>query len=229
MNAHAVCAVFDMDDTLYLERDYVRSGFQAVGRLARERLRIDDFGELAWSRFEQGQRTKIFDAVLQECSRPADDSIIAEFVALYRSHQPEIRLAEDVPGVLAALRIHANLALITDGFPETQRRKMDALGLHEWFDVLIVTDELGVEHRKPHPRAFDEVASLYPRANSFVYVGDNPAKDFQAPYAKGWKSIRIRRPLGLHASVENPVPPVDAQIKDFSELSSAIFSPERLA
>ena len=40
-----VCVVFDVDDTLYLERDYVRSGFRAVGVWASRWLGLSGFAE----------------------------------------------------------------------------------------------------------------------------------------------------------------------------------------
>ena len=49
--------VFDLDDTLYLERDYVLSGLGAVGRWARNALGIDGLGEMMRARFEAGWRS----------------------------------------------------------------------------------------------------------------------------------------------------------------------------
>ena len=37
------CVAFDLDDTLYLERDYVRSGFWAVGRWIESHVAVTDF------------------------------------------------------------------------------------------------------------------------------------------------------------------------------------------
>lgn len=38
----------------------------------------------------------------------------------------------------------------------------------------------------------------------FVYVADNPGKDFIAPKELGWGAIRVRRPGGLHENVDGP-------------------------
>ena len=37
--------VLDIDDTLYLERDYVRSGFKCVGEWVNDRLGLSEFSE----------------------------------------------------------------------------------------------------------------------------------------------------------------------------------------
>ena len=60
--------VFDLDDTLYLERDFVVSGFREVahvlGRLiGTEEIRVFRF---MWSLFENGSRGKIFNQALRE-------------------------------------------------------------------------------------------------------------------------------------------------------------------
>ena len=47
-------AVFDVDDTLYLERDYVRSGFHAVATWAEETLDVTGVFDTAWGLFLAG-------------------------------------------------------------------------------------------------------------------------------------------------------------------------------
>ena len=54
-----------MDDTLYLERDYVWSGFRSVGEWARRRLGIPDLADVAWDAFVNGARGTIFNLALQ--------------------------------------------------------------------------------------------------------------------------------------------------------------------
>ena len=63
MNLHGFTLVFDVDDTLYLERNYVRCGFEAAGAHA-ERLGISRFYETAWQVFERGARGNVFDLSL---------------------------------------------------------------------------------------------------------------------------------------------------------------------
>ena len=59
------CVVtFDLDDTLYLERDFVRSGFAAVGAWLATERGVRGFEACAWRLFEAGRRGDIFDRVL---------------------------------------------------------------------------------------------------------------------------------------------------------------------
>src|SRR5262245_8923381 len=107
--------VLDIDDTLYLERDYVRSGFEAVGRYARRELRIEDFADRAWAAFESGTRGTIFDDVLNDCVARADDALITELVARYRTHTPTIGLVDDARDALGRWHGTVALAAVTDG------------------------------------------------------------------------------------------------------------------
>jgi putative hydrolase of the HAD superfamily len=191
--------VFDVDDTLYLERDYVRSGFHAVGEVARERLGIANFADAAWELFESGARGDIFDRVLRKGGFAPAPTTVREMVDIYRSHPPAIHLAPDARECLAALAGRYKIAVITDGPAISQRAKLTALGASAWSAATIVTDELGPGCGKPNPMAFrlvQEAMGVEPRA--CTYVADNPAKDFRAPHALGWGTIRCRRPEGLH-------------------------------
>ena len=38
---------------------------------------------------------------------------------------------------------------------------------------------------------------------NFVYISDNPKKDFIAPNKLGWKSIRYKNPVGIYKDYEN--------------------------
>lgn len=220
-----ICIVFDMDDTLYLERDYVRSGFKAVGDWAFKNAAVEGLGAAAWRRFESGDRGDIFDRALEDVGYLQGPALVPELVAVYRAHRPNIVLAADVADSLTKLRLHAHLALITDGYPACQRNKIEALGLGRWLAYIVVTDELGSEFRKPHPQAFEHVEQHFASvATRFAYVGDNPRKDFTAPRARGWTTFRIRRDGGLHRNVESHSGVADFEISRFGDLNRWLIS-----
>jgi putative hydrolase of the HAD superfamily len=214
--------VFDIDDTVYLERDYVRSGFAAVGAWAGAELGVVDLGDRAWARFEAGGRGRIFDEVLAACGVRANGSLVSQLVDVYRSHVPAIELLDDVRAWLATCPADVALAVVTDGPRVSQRAKAAALGLANWADPVVLTDELGPAMGKPHPGAFEhvEVATGMDGA-ACAYVADNPAKDFAGPQARGWRTVRVRRPGGLHTEVASR-DDVDAEITDFAGLDEAL-------
>jgi putative hydrolase of the HAD superfamily len=76
-----------------------------------------------------------------------------------------------------------------------------ALALESRFHEIIYTDALGEDRAyfKPHPMAFERVATAIGEpGDRFVYVGDNPVKDFVAPNAMGWTTVQIVRGGGIH-------------------------------
>ena len=209
--------VFDLDDTLYLERDYVRSGFAKVAEtlealgIARARVVFEHL----WREFEAGRRGDAFDSLSLDF--PFDDRIsVLDLVDLYRAHQPTISLLD--PDEFAALgRLPLPLGLISDGVVRAQLAKMEALGLLAGFDAVILTGRWGRDFWKPHPRAFETVEDeLGMPGDRLAYVADNPAKDFIAPNRRGWTSIRLRMEGQLHYEAE----PMQSDSHPQVELSS---------
>ena len=195
--------VFDLDDTLAPERDYVRSGFVALEDEVRRVFGVSGFAPTAWELFESGARGRIIDAALARLGLPADAATVGSLVDCYRRHRPSIGLYPDVAPVMRCLSGRVRAAIISDGPLAAQQRKVDALALDAWFDPILLTDRWGRDYWKPHERAFREIEALTGSGGAAcAYLGDNPQKDFAAPSRLGWRTVRVRRPGGEHASVE---------------------------
>lgn len=199
------CLVFDMDDTLYPERDYVRSGFDASAQILPPEIRTH-VAKACWDEFNDGSRLDIFDRVLGRFALH-DPGLVSRLVAAYREHIPAIVLDPSAIFTLARARAaKCFLGVITDGRSLSQHAKIAALGLKDVVDAIICTDDLGREFWKPHPRAFALMAEMA-RAQPWqcAYVGDNPRKDFIAPNALGWSTVMYRRSGAVHDYREMPV------------------------
>lgn len=184
--------IFDLDDTLYSEKEYVRSGYKAVSDFLG-----GGYEEKLWGYFEDNKPA--IDELLKEIGNfKIKDSVLA----IYRSHKPEIRLYEGVKELLAELHKKGiKIGIITDGRSEGQRNKIDALGLEEFADDIIITDELGgVQFRKPCDIAFRILQNRWRLpASEIIYVADNPSKDFQAPCQLGMRSIWFRNDDSIYS------------------------------
>jgi putative hydrolase of the HAD superfamily len=206
--------VFDLDDILYAERDYVRSGYGAVARHLEspaektKTISRDDLLGWLWDRFRAGQAAGAFDALNEHFQLGLAKPQITQLVELYRSHLPDIRPREGIPQLLADLAGTNRLGLLSDGFLPAQQLKLDALGLREYFDAVIFTESLGPKQKcwKPSPAGFEAIVEklLVPHP-SCCYVGDNPAKDFVAPNTLGWRTIQLLLPGQVHSG--KPAPP----------------------
>lgn len=213
--------VFDLDDTLYLERDYVRSGFRAVSRYLTSTFGTSNFDKTAWDYFLAGRRGNIFDLALAEAFGHPDPQLVASCVQIYRQHRPNISLLADAISFIDQLIGRVELGLITDGPRLSQRAKVDALGLEPLLEHIVVTDERGKDWSKPSTKAFTHIEQVcHHTGESCVYIADNPRKDFAAPHARGWKTIRVRRGPGLYASYPS-TEDVDVEIPDLSAMSLA--------
>lgn len=174
--------IFDLDDTLYSELDYVISGFKKISE--------DNYEELITA-FNEGLQA--IDAIFPK----EKESKLKE----YREHNPNINL---YPGVMEMLiRIKESgkkLGLITDGRPSGQKNKIKALGIDTVFDEIIITDELGgIECRKPCIKAYEIMKQkLDVDYKKMVYIGDNMQKDFFACKKLNIKAIHFNNNEGLY-------------------------------
>lgn len=189
--------IFDLDDTLYSEKEYVRSGYKAISDYLG-----GGYEEKLWSFFEAGKPA--IDELLKGLGRQNEK---AEALEAYRSHKPDIHPYPGVVEMIKELKAKGiKLGIITDGRPEGQHNKLEALGLK--VDDVIITDELGgIQFRKPCDIAFRIIMTRW-RLNpaDIVYVGDNPVKDFQAPQQLGMKSIWFRNADGLYQHHNTTIP-----------------------
>ena len=191
--------VFDLDDTLYLERDYALSGFRAAALWFQKEIGIVGFEEICLARFNSGQRSKIFNDAVKELDVRGDRKIVERLVEVYRNHSPNISLTEDSSKFFANALGGRRHALITDGQSSTQRAKVNSLGLDRFLDCIIYTGDWGPEYWKPHPRSFETIERHFGlNSQSLAYIADNPVKDFVTPKARGWWTVQIARPERVH-------------------------------
>lgn len=181
--------IFDLDDTLYSEKDYVRSGYRKIAEQFAKPILYNQL----WEVFERGG--KAIDEVLEANGLL---SYKEEALQIYRFQNPQIKLYPGVAEMLSRLRLTKKIGIITDGRPEGQWAKIHALKIQA--DAIIVTDELGgVEFRKPNEKSFrlmrERLGTEYSR---MVYIGDNIKKDFIAPGKLDMRSIWFRNQDGLY-------------------------------
>jgi putative hydrolase of the HAD superfamily len=183
-----VIVAFDLDDTLYPEATFVRSGFRAVARALHERWGVPEgraFDLMCESLNGRGRGTQFDDAVQALGLRGRQS--VAELVKVYRHHTPAIELPPESRAVLEALRPRP-LYVVTDGHKVVQQAKIDALGVAPYLRHAYVTHRYGIRNRKPSTRVFELMIERERCApGDVVYIGDDPTKDF-----------RNLRPLGVH-------------------------------
>ena len=184
--------VFDLDDTLYSEKNYVRSGYR---KIAQNYPDIENAEEKLWNSFLKGE--KAIDKVFDETR--LDEKEKKNALNIYREHMPMIELYAGVSEMLIRIKNKGKkIGIITDGRPDGQKNKIKALKLD--VDQVIITDELGgIQYRKPNKKAFELMQNRWKIAfNKMVYIGDNISKDFSAPKELGMNVIYFKNANGLY-------------------------------
>jgi putative hydrolase of the HAD superfamily len=222
--------IFDLDDTLYPERDYALGGFHAAGAWAERTLGATGLADRLIAALDAGHLGRSFKLALDEALPAHTDADVAGLLKAYSAHTPKLTLFADAQETLATFN-GTTLGLITDGHAKTQAAKVAALGIAPRFSEIILTGALGADRvfHKPHPRAFElmEAALRKSPNDRFVYVGDNPAKDFLAPNAMGWTTVLVDRPAFRPTRIHplTAPPPGGAArhtLASLSELSAAL-------
>lgn len=215
-----VVVAFDLDDTLFPEIDYLHSAYREIASILSTKYAI------AEAECRNAMMNGGFDAlmVLLDCMGIKHDEDVMWCVEKYRHHVPTISLSPDTEMTLTELKRRGySLALITDGRVTTQSLKIDGLGLHRYFsdEDIFISEQIGVDKTTPLP--FRIVMLRYPDAERYVYVGDNPKKDFFQPNALGWHTIGLRdRGQNIHKQTHDL--PIEYQPQQWVDNLSEIFS-----
>ncbi|WP_187170541.1 HAD family hydrolase [Salidesulfovibrio onnuriiensis] len=196
--------VFDMDDTLCLERDYVKSGFRAVADHVRDAADAEEVFGALWAMFEEGVRGDTFNRLMDRFPTVAGAFDIPTLVSVYRNHTPSVSFLPGIGELLATLRgLNIKIGVLSDGPLASQQAKAVALGVYQVADAVMLTDSLGRECWKPSPEGFLRLeAELGLSGHELVYVGDNVEKDFIAPNRLGWATVRLRLREQLRCAAE---------------------------
>jgi putative hydrolase of the HAD superfamily len=195
--------VFDLDDTLISEKEYMIGGFEAVANEVSRDFRIDGREIfLTIKRLSEESSKNVFNRLLDFYALEYDESYILQLVKTYREHDINIKFYKDVMPVLYVLKgRNIKLGIITDGYKEAQNKKIQSLNCSEIFDSIIITDELGREYWKPHRLSYERTAlKLGVSYKEMIYVGDNISKDFIGANKLGIKTIQIIRENRIYGS-----------------------------
>lgn len=191
---------FDLDDTLYKERQFVASGCEAVARLAASTGKLT----LAEARAILADAAITAEGFDRLAEATKGDLSLSDMLNEYRFHTPVLTLPEETADLLACLKQNEHtLVLITDGRSATQRGKIKALGLERYFspENIIISGETGAD--KNYPLPFLLAAERNPGETERVYVGDNPAKDFRHPNLMGWRTIQLNDTANINVHAQN--------------------------
>lgn len=215
----------DLDDTII--------DFKTNSRHALERLRrgeplimrlfpsdtewIDTYerhNHALWDAYSRGEITR--DLLRHErFRRPfaeagASESEASEAAMRYDTLYLDL-LAEEtalIPGSMSLLQFlrsrNVKIGCLSNGFTEVQFRKIRNCGLEPWFDLVVLSDDIGFT--KPDIRLF-----LYamkqagePNPDNHLMIGDNAMTDIAGAIGAGWSVVQYLRTPDAASSDECP-------------------------
>ncbi len=197
--------IFDMDDTLYPEIDYVKSGYKHIASYLSNKLNMNAenvYNDLI-SIFNKNSNN-VFNQLFELYNIKYTTEDIKVLIEEYRNHSPNIKLFDDViPYFNNLKKDNIQIGLITDGYQNAQRNKIKSLKLENVIDYIIVTDELGREYWKPHQKSFIMMKEYFNvDYKKMVYIGDNIKKDFKAGNELGMDTIMITRENNIYKNID---------------------------
>lgn len=208
--------VFDLDDTLYQEEDFLKSGYKSI---AEEILPItnDNIYDEMMSLHRKGE--KVFEWIASAYSNSSNKLSESYLLSVYRNHLPKIKMTEGARRFLKNLsKRNIPLGLITDGRRISQRNKLKVLEIENYFEHIIISEEFGSE--KSNEKNFLFFEKKYPGKN-FIYIGDNTNKDFIVPSKLGWGTICLKDSgKNIHTQIFDRMMDIDLIVNSFEELNS---------
>lgn len=208
--------VFDLDDLLYKEFEFMRSAFWEIAQLV-SRDEPKKLLRMMMAQYFSGNAVLswLLDVYIEKKSGYS----LEFFLSLYRNHKPNISLSAKTEDLLNALRDNGNrIGVLTDGRSITQRNKITALGLDRWAEIISISEECGEE--KPSEKPFLKFENAF-KCSRFIYLADNFSKDFITPKKLGWRTIAL---LDNGLNIHTKEPEVDSiylpdeEVKDLSEI-----------
>ena len=206
--------VFDLDDTLFQELDFLKSGYSRISSQLAKFINSDISQEMME---KYHNKENVFQCILNRYQKEIPHINIEWLLKEYREHTPVIELNETTAAFLQQLKVsNIPMGLITDGRSVTQRNKLKALGIENYFSDIIVSEEFGSE--KPDERNYLYFQNKYPGMN-FYFFGDNTSKDFIVPKRLGWKTFCIKNSGShIHTQSFDKEPFPDYIIADFGQI-----------
>lgn len=195
--------ITDLDDTLYPEINFTYSGFRSVSDYLsnKHNLNSKDLFNFLQKSFTNGARGNNFNLLLEKFSIKEDLNYL---INLFRKHKPQISLYPDAKKILDYLKLkQILLVLMTDGYLVTQKNKIDALKIKDYFDKIIVNDISKGRDKSDQKIYINLMNKMKTNLSDITFIGDNPRKDFKAPSKLGIQLVRIIRKEGIYSQEQD--------------------------
>jgi putative hydrolase of the HAD superfamily len=132
-------------------------------------------------------KDKVYQDLIKEFQLPLDwNDLLSDYKIRFSS------FALSFPNTIETLKSLRHkgykLGMITNGYGDFQSSNIQALGIQDYFEVILISELEGI--RKPNPAIFTRVAEMMNlQPTECVYVGDHPTNDVIASRSVGMRGI----------------------------------------
>jgi 2-haloacid dehalogenase len=220
--------LFDLDHTLFdfdtSEQHAFAAALGVVG-IDEDASHLPTYQRLntaLWAAAERGEirsseiRNLRFTQLAHELGIDADEATVTAMAdAFVHGLGAHGDLYPGVADLLDSLAGDVSMAIVSNGLGEVVHARVERLGMAEWFDVVIVSSEVGVS--KPHAGIFDAAFAALgePERGTTVMIGDSLTSDVAGGAAYGLDTVWYNR-RGIDAC---PHEPITHEIRDLSDLT----------
>ncbi|AIE84358.1 HAD family hydrolase [Fimbriimonas ginsengisoli] len=188
--------LFDLDGTLF-DRDAALRRFAADQHRRLILQPVVDESEYVARFIELDDRGKVWkDRVYRQLvqefplSEPWE-KLHADYETTFASHVSPYAGTEEMLRGLKGQNLA--LGIVSNGLTHFQKRTFKGLNLTALFDVLVISEAVGM--RKPHPDIFHfALGQLGAEAANSVFVGDDPDADIVGSKLAGLRAVWLRSP-----------------------------------
>ena len=194
--------IFDLDDTLYEYKTINKIAIEKLCKFTCKKFDTteEDFEKaFLWARMNtkdilgntgaSHNRILYCQKILEYMGKNPVDGAHEMYDCYWNSMLKDMKLQEGTISLLKRLKADGlKIAICTDLTALIQHRKILTLGLVPFVDVLVTSEEAGVE--KPNEKIYSLVLEkLKLPASSCLFVGDSQEKDVDAPKRVGMDSV----------------------------------------
>ena len=193
---------FDLDHTLWDFDKNSSLAFSSIFQKHRIEVELADFlkvytpiNENYWKLYKEDRVTKedlrygrlkeSFDGLKINVTDSQINSLSIDYIEHLPNHN---HLLEGTLEILDYLYPTYKLHIITNGFAEVQRRKLETSGILKYFSSVTTSEDVGV--KKPHRRIFETaLQSAMANVHESIMIGDNLEADILGAKQFGMQAI----------------------------------------
>lgn len=176
---------FDLDNTLFDQAEYEFPIFEKIARLTEKQYGMDakQYFSAMSTLYRRGEKSDFFGKALLEISEhPSDweNFVVSSVLPAYREYSADTLSLSPLGATLLDLVQHKDVktVLITNGRVATQESKIKALGLENFFDLVLISDQYSPAERKPSLYMFEVSLKHFDiDPEEMIFIGDDDLRD----------------------------------------------------